>query len=173
MQFSNEAEALTSLRVRPGRATNTTFPRLCMCMRSHVMTCSMLTSVCHRVIPILEKVVLKTWHKVFHVKIPAAEKPIIPRVDAIWDQYWRSSLARSKKLHPNFSPMSWNASRPCAASKTRYVTRFTRHLTKLSKCSAEIHPEFRTTMEEKLKPMFDECLEIKGRPKPRSRDVSI
>ncbi|EGO54039.1 hypothetical protein NEUTE1DRAFT_103513 [Neurospora tetrasperma FGSC 2508] len=115
------------------------------------------------IVPILEKVVLKTWHNVFQVKIPAAEKRIMPRVDAIWDQYVEEPVCQIQETAPQLIPHVLECIPIVRGVKDEICDKVHETLTKLSKCSAEIHPEFRTTMEEKLKPMFDKCLEIKGK----------
>ncbi|EAA31121.2 hypothetical protein GE21DRAFT_8688 [Neurospora crassa] len=115
------------------------------------------------VVPILEKVVLKTWHSVFQVKIPAAEKRIMPRVDVIWDQYVEELVCQIQETAPQLIPHVLECIPIVRGVKDEICDKVHETLTKLSKCSAEIHPEFRTAMEEKLKPMFDKCLEIRGK----------
>ncbi|KAH7629812.1 hypothetical protein B0T09DRAFT_136920 [Sordaria sp. MPI-SDFR-AT-0083] len=115
------------------------------------------------VVPILEKVFLKTLHKMFQVKIPPAEKPIVPRIKAIWDKYMDELVGLIRDTAPQLLPHVVESIPVMSGVQDEIADKVHEALTKLSKCSAEIHPEFRVTMEEKLVPMFEECLEIKGK----------
>lgn len=151
---------------------NTTSPRLCKCMKSSVKACPVLTQFFYRrVVPILEKVFLKTLHKMFQVKIPPAEKPIVPRIKAIWDKYMDELVGLIRDTAPQLLPHVVESIPVMSGVQDEIADKVHEALTKLSKCSAEIHPEFRVTMEEKLVPMFEECLEIKGMQKSSSFDV--
>lgn len=134
-----------------------------MCMQLCVMECPRLTPPVYcRVVPILEKVFLKRWHNVFQVKIPAAEKPIMPRITAIWEEYLEELVGLIQEAAPQLLPLVLESIPILGGIKDEIRDKVHGSLTKLSKCSAEIHPEFRGTMEEELAPMFESCLEITG-----------
>ncbi|KAK3384216.1 hypothetical protein B0T24DRAFT_567361 [Lasiosphaeria ovina] len=111
--------------------------------------------------PLLQ-LIAKDWFTVFHVEIPATEKPLMDTIDASWETYLDDLRAQVQAIAPGVLPQLEASMPAIRAVKNEIRDKIHKALEDLSKSSSKIHPQFVKTLKEKLNPIFAGALEEKG-----------
>ncbi len=119
----------------------------------------------NRAVALLAQVLIG-WHKAFQGEIPFAAGRIMQAIGRIWFQYLAEMGTHIKKIAPDILPHFQNILGTLKRIRDEMGHRVCSTLNRLSASSAEIHPEFLSSLRQELEPIFKSCLEITGMPLP-------
>ncbi|KAJ4400764.1 hypothetical protein N0V85_005676 [Neurospora sp. IMI 360204] len=95
-------------------------------------------------------------------EIPGAQEPIMKQVEDIWIQYLDKLVVQIRDTSSELLPHFEESVPTMRGIKDEVRSKVLETLTKLSRSSCQIHPHFRTVLQEELEPVFEKCMKITG-----------